>query len=285
LLDSEAGAELRVLVEELADLDDAEWLLEEGRVDQRMATFRGAMEVVLRSYTTRRMTPPLEQTSTSTFFRFAVRDDADEDDDVRALRARLRLHDQMLVVLRALDPADFELLCGRVLREVGCEVVHVTRSSQDLGADFFGRVPVGVLTPRPVGVPPRLRVLGGVYLLLFGQAKRYADYKTINLDTVKMLEGTWNDILRRKLNNELPQHLVDGLQEIGWRAADGVTLVFVTTSSYTDPALTWAANAGMATLDGDQITQLLLECGVGVEQADEGVWSTNAGLVTAACAA
>lgn len=282
---SDAGAELRLLVEELADPDDAEWLLEEGKAVHRMSVFRGRMEAVLASYRARRMVPPLEPTSIPTFFRFTVRDDPAEDGDTRALRARLRLHDEMLDVLRALDPADFELLCGRVLQEVGCEAVHVTRSSQDLGVDFFGRIAVDRAVPRPLGVSPRLRVLGDLYLLLFGQAKRYADYSKINLDTVKLIEGTWKDILRRKLDDELPQHLDDGLSGIGWRAADGVRYVFITTSSYTDPALTWAANVGMAALDGEQITQLLLESCIGVEQPDGADYSTSAELVTAACAA
>jgi hypothetical protein len=278
-----AGEEIRVLVEELADGEDAEWLLEEGREEQRMAKFREAVEFVLRSYESRRMTPPLEQTSTTTFFRFAVREVPGEEPASRALRARLRLHDQMLDILRALDPDEFEQLCGRVLREAGCEAVQVTRSSQDLGTDFFGRIAVERAAPRTIGVEPRLRVLGGVYLLLFGQAKRYADYNKIKLDTVKVIEGSWKDILRRKLNGELPQHLEEGLEKIGWRAADGVTYVFVTTSSYTDPALTWASNIGMATLDGDQIAQFLLESAIGVEEPEEDAWQTSADLVRAAC--
>lgn len=279
------GADLRVLVEELADAQDAEWILEDGKADQRVKTFLRAMEAVLASYAARRMTPPLEQTSTAAYFRFVVRDDPGDEDEIRALRARLRLHDEMLDALRALDPGDFEQLCGRVLREVGCSAVHVTRGSQDLGVDFFGRIrAVELGVTRSVGVPPRLRVLGEVYMLLFGQAKRYADTNKIDLDTVKLVEGTWADIVRRKLNHELPEHLEDGLRKIRWRASDGVTLVFITTSSYTPPALTYASNAGVATLDGDQIAQLLLECCVGVERAaHSGIWSTSAELVTAAC--
>ena len=285
-LASEVGAELTVLVEEFADADDAEWLLEEGASDRRLENFRRAIEWVLDSYASRRMTPPLERTGTVTFFRFAVRDDPGEETEVRELRARLRLHDEMLAVLRALDPADFERLCGRVLTEIGCDHVHVTRSSQDLGSDFFGRSPAVVDALPPVGVPARLRVLGNVFLLLFGQAKRYADYNTINLDTVKLVEGTWNDVVRRKLDGTLPQHLDTGLAAIGWQAGDLVRFMFITTSSYTGPARIWATTAGMATLDGDQLAQLLLEACVGVQRDDDdGAWNTSADLVMEACAA
>jgi hypothetical protein len=62
-----------VLVEELADAKDAEWILEEGKADQRIMTLRRAMEAVLASYAARRMTAPLEQTSTAAYFRFVVR--------------------------------------------------------------------------------------------------------------------------------------------------------------------------------------------------------------------
>lgn len=284
-LSTEVGAGARALVEELADAEDAEWLLEDGRDERRVAKFGEAIEFVIRSYESRRMTPPLEATSTSAFFRFAVREVPGEDGDATSLRERLRLHEEMLDILRGLDPDDFERLCGRVLREAGCEAVHVTRSSQDLGTDFFGRLPVEGPGPRAVRVGARLRILGGVYLLLFGQAKRYADYNTIKLDTVKVIEGSWEDILRRKLNGVLPPHLEDGLREIGWRAADGVTYVFVTTSSYTSYAREWAVNAGMATLDGDQISQFLLESAIGVEEQDDGSWVTNSDLLVAACAA
>jgi hypothetical protein len=287
-LAAQGGAELHALVEELADPVDAEWLLEDGRAEQRMAKLLAGLEWVLDTYATRNMMPPLEQTEAVTFFRFAARDDPQDDERVRALRSRLRLHDEMLGVLRAMDPADFELLCGRVLTEVGCDAVHVTRSSQDLGADFFGRSPTVIETSTTVGVPVRRRVLGNVYLMLFGQAKRYAEYNIINLDTIKLVEGTWNDIVRRKLNDVLPQHLADGLTTIGWQAGDMVKLMFITTSRFTDPAKTWASNAGMATLDGDQLAQLLLEAAVGVApdgEGEGGAWTTSTDLVTAACAA
>jgi restriction endonuclease Mrr len=284
-LAGEGGAELHTLVQELADDEDAEWLLEEDRSELRMAKLVQAIEWVLESYVTRDMTPPLERTEAITFFRFAVRDDPAEPEEVRQLRARLRLHNEMLAVLHALDPNNFELLCGRVLREVGCETAYVTRSSQDLGADFFGRLPTAAVeAARPVGVSARRRLLGAVYLMLFGQAKRYAEYKVIDLDTVKLVEGTWGDIVRRKANGDLPEHLDAGLATIGWRAGDKVTFMFVTTSRFTDPARRWAVNASMATLDGDQLAQLLLESEVGVTRdEDADAWTTSPELVTAAC--
>ena len=98
------------------------------------------------------------------------------------------------------------------------------------------------------------------------------------------MEGTWGDIVRRKINGTLPHHLDDGLGAIGWQAGDLVNWVFITTSSYTSAARDWATNARMATLDGDQLAQLLLEAEVGVERdGDQNCWRTDATLVTAAC--
>lgn len=269
--DGEEGAELRILVSAFADPEDAAVILEEGKSSRRLANLRKAMELVLTSYITRGMHPPLKQTDVPTYFRFFVVETDDDTDEVRALRARLRNHHAMLETLRALDPDDFELLCGRVLQEIGCEAVHVTRSSQDLGADFMGRTPAAAAAVSgQVAITARVRTLRNIYLTLFGQAKRYAEYRSIDLDTVKMVEGTWNDLVRRKMDGILPKHLDDGLADIGFRAGDAVQLMFITSSRFTQPAQQWSTTAGMATLDGDQLAQLLLEAGIGVDHDSDG---------------
>lgn len=279
------GAELRSLVGALCDAGDSDWVLEDGKDERRLANLVKALNYVIDDYVARRMTPPLRPTSTVTFFRFTIWSDPDEDEAERDVRARLRLHQPMLECLRALDPGDFERLCSKVLQAVGCENVHVTRGSQDLGSDFFGRLPASGGTVAEIQVGPRHRVLGSVWLLVFGQAKRYADYNKITLDTIKLIESTWFDVLRLRQAGALPQNLDAGLEQIGWCPGDAVRYMFVTTAYYTGPAMRWAETAGAITLDGDQLAQLLLEAEIGIEHdADAGAYTTSVELVAAACA-
>ncbi len=275
-LTSEAGAELSVLVQELLDPDEADWFCSDHRSEQRLRNLLASVKDVLDDYDSRRLVCPLDRTTTNTFFRFTLR-----EEDHRQLQSRLRLHAELLGYLRAMDPGGFERLCGRLLEHIGCRV-FVTRSSVDSGADFIGRLPVA-----PGGLLDRTakhRLLGGLSLLLLGQAKRYADYNKINEETIKQIEGTWGNIQRRRMDGNLPAHLNNGLNQIGWKAGDAFSWLFVTTGSYTRPARDWAVSAQMATLDGDQLTQLLLHDALGIEQVDELTWTTSADVLNAWCA-
>ncbi len=120
--------------------------------------------------------------------------------------------------------------------------------------------------------------------MLFGQAKRYVEYSKITLDMVKSVEPTWADILRRKLDGNLPQHLEDGLAAVGWAAGDAVRLMYVTTSGFTEPALEYVRAAGMITLDGEQLTQLLLDDEQVVNREGDGSYVTSRELLAAFCA-
>lgn len=73
------------------------------------------------------------------------------------------------------------------------------------------------------------------------------------------------------------------------RAGDAVRLMYVTTAFFTGPAGTYAGTQGMSTLDGDQLAQLLLSEGIGVDEETGGAprvsrtnllsWATGSGPV------
>lgn len=62
-----------------------------------------------------------------------------------AATAALTWQDQLLEVLLSLEPAAFERLCQRLLREAGFLEVEVTRRSGDGGIDGYGTIRIGGL--------------------------------------------------------------------------------------------------------------------------------------------
>jgi hypothetical protein len=272
----ENGAELTVLVQELLDADEADWFSEPGPGDRRLAKLLAHVHEVIDDFDERRLVCPLTATSTGTFFGLSMR-----RDELQPIAPRLQLHAELLGLLRALDPNKFERLCGRVLEHIKCSAVFVSRSSVDSGVDFIGRYPIA--PGGPLDRYAKHRVLGALSVLLVGQAKRYSDHNKINEELIKQIEGTWGNLQRGYTDHTLPGHLERVLIRVGWRAGDAVRWVFVTTGSYTVPALRWADTAQMATLDGDQLTQFLLQEGLGITQQVDGSWHASAQALDAWC--
>ena len=80
---------------------------------------------------------------------------------------------QLLTILRELNPAQFEKICGRLLRTIGFEGVKITGRSGDGGIDGIGLVKLNSLVKIPV---------------LF-QFKRYAAGTTVGAPVVRDLRG------------------------------------------------------------------------------------------------
>jgi len=115
-------AHIRDLVDRLCEDDVSTYVLDEDK-PHRLESVREALDALLVEFIIRMMIPPLHVSVTvSGAYVFALRDDPDDDHDLRQVRARLRLHEQMLSCLRALDPVAFERLCGRLLDHIGCSV-------------------------------------------------------------------------------------------------------------------------------------------------------------------
>jgi hypothetical protein len=281
------GGELRALVEACGDEDAVEYVLDERKSEQRLASLLRNLLRLLNDYEERRMIPPLGRSDTSpTFFVYRFADDLELGEDERDLLARYRLQHELLELLRNLDPNAFEHLCGRILAAVGCTHYYVTRMSQDQGVDCFGRLPAAARTP-PGGLQlaPGERVLGGLSFLLFAQAKRYGADNPVDVNVIRDIEGAWRDIENRRGDRELPVDLARGLQEVGYRSADPVLLMVMATSSFTGPAEEAAKSLGVVTLDGEQIGQFMLENELGVERLDLAVWRTDEGVVLRFCLA
>jgi restriction endonuclease Mrr len=282
---NQSGAELRDLIQTFCDDEDASWVFDEGKDAVRFRSVRAQLNKVIARFEERRIVPPLRVAGESTtFYRFAVVPDPGEDPATADRRQRYSLHYAMLDALRSIEPGDFESLCARILRQIGCSSVYTTRGSQDYGVDFFGRMPIAAVAAHgPPALSPVTRVLGGLSMFLFGQAKRYGERNVVSDEEVKLLEATLRDIRRARWDRELHPDIERGVEHVGWRAADPILLVFATTSSYTRRALEFARREGMATLDGDQLSQLLLDAGLGIELSADGAWITSVDVIVAAC--
>jgi restriction endonuclease Mrr len=281
LFPGEPGADLSVLIKTLCDDEDAEWVLEKhGRVTRVYQQ----LEKVVGSYEERRVVPPLrESESTSRFYVFVVAASPGDSASAAERRRRFALHHDLLKLLRSIDPTLFEVLCGKVLEEIGCNAIHVTQASQDYGVDFFGRMPLAKVPDEITHeISATVRVLGALSILLFGQAKRYNAHNRVDDGEIKELEATWGDVERARTDGELSDDLEAGLKHVNWRTADPILLVFVTTSSYTRRALEFAKRKGVITLDGDQFSQLLLDLAIGVRLEPDGQWAATAETVEAA---
>jgi len=280
----EAG-ELLELVQLVAQDEEAELFFDSTYGPRRIVTLRSRLEQVIQSFESRTMATPLEQDeSNPSFFIFRFADDDALTPEERNLRARYRLHFSFLALLQELDATLFEHLCARVLELVGCESVFVTRSSKDEGVDCFGRLPAAPPpTPSALKMSPFARVLAQVNSLLFGQAKRYAADHRIDVGVVRAMPGTWENIKNGLINGTVTPDLRAGLEYVGYEASDSVVRMVLTTSSFTAGAVKTARTLGIVGLDGDQIAQLLLEAGGGVQQIDVGDWRADEVTLAAYC--
>lgn len=102
--------------------------------------------------------------------RKAAQPEASQPEAEGAEAAEAEWTDQMLAVLRAMDPAAFERLCQRLLRESGFVKVEVTGRSGDGGIDGTGVLRMNLIS----------------FQVLF-QCKRYAD--SVSSPTVRDFRG------------------------------------------------------------------------------------------------
>jgi hypothetical protein len=251
-------AQERVLVDETRDRQD------------RLERLTDAIREVLADATRRRVEPPLiesELAPGSFLFRFA--DNEKLRSEIRALNARFRLFPAMMSALYLLSPDEFELLSARVLKLLGCRAITVTQSQKDDGVDAIAALPLSASTVSgsKLSTSPFYRVVGHLSFLIYVQAKRYAQNDKVGQEEVLELSGSWQAVRNAYFEHTLNPDRADALRYADFRAADPVLMILITTSSFTRGALSKAESLGIATLDGEQLAQLLLacECGVAVD--------------------
>ena len=156
----------------------------------------------------------------------------------------------------AINPNEFERLCGRTLSLFQVEEEFVTRSSADQGIDFFGRVPVGEIL-KPAVIEPGPDQFFKVWLV--GQAKHYQATQVSTKD-IRELVGS---VALAK--SKVFAGKTDPLSSLEMRICDPVVYLFFSTGTITRDARDLLTKAGVVAMDGLQLAMFLADHGVGLE--------------------
>ncbi len=247
----------------------------------RMQQLDSAIEAVVVAYTARRMRSPVRLASVrGAYVPAFVASGAAAGVDVAnaeaiAPEARFRLVPDVEENLLGLSPTAFEVLCGRILRAVGCVNVSVSRRSKDEGVDAIGELRLRDLADEHSGL---YRFGGGISFLVYVQAKAYAMTHPVQQDEVHEVAGSWDAVRSQFFQSTLPEHLAVSLRKADYRFADPVLIAMMTTGRFTAGAISKANALGMILLDGEEIAQLLVEHHLGVRQDDSGGWELDLGF-------
>lgn len=149
-------------------------------------------------------------------------------------------NNNVLDKLKKIDPLEFEHVCARILKALGCES-EVTQATNDGGIDFLA---LGLdILPDGINCPSYCRAS------IIGQAKRYTD----NLIAEKALREFVGASL-------LAKHDLRVAKRIG--PLSPVILAFWTTSDFGPSTKKFASKAGVWMMDGPTISSYLVDLGL-----------------------
>ncbi|MBI4303721.1 MAG: restriction endonuclease [Chloroflexi bacterium] len=158
-------------------------------------------------------------------------------------------------ILNDLAPDLFEILCKRILKELGCESACRTRATGDGGIDFFGTLFMHEV--KDSSFAQRFELVHNAKVHFIGQAKRYRLDNVIEpqhirefLGSALLLEFTqgWNLQKELAIENLPPKYLMP---------KDPVIWLFFSTSFATVNARELANYLGIYFQDGEDISRWL----------------------------
>lgn len=242
----------------------------------RLSRLDAALTQVIADYERRRLLCPIEPGLVVNTYRPTLRLAPDLQRADRERRVRLSLVLTLREAVYAISPRQFELLCGEILREVGCHGITVTRSSKDDGVDAMAALRMRTVLEKGT---PLYRMAGDVSFFVYLQAKAHGADNAAGPDEIYETQGSWDALRHGYADNTIDVGLRAAMVRADYRSADPVLLVLATTSRLTDTAVKKASDLGLLTLDGEQIAQLLLERSVGVGQYGPGFWYVDRGAL------
>lgn len=157
-------------------------------------------------------------------------------------------------LLRGTTPAEFELLCAKVLVQIGVDCPKVTRSSRDDGIDFFGQLNV-VSEKYIFDVSPTVEKQLNVWIV--GQAKHYPDGQAGTPD----LRHLFGSVQLARAGVFASNSFTS--TELTLRAADPVIFLFLTTGSLSSDAWRVCTRAGIVSMDGNMLSAFLADRDLG----------------------
>lgn len=181
----------------------------------------------------------------------------DEDEVVAVSKRKRAMLLRYVDEFEAVDPNDFEWLCGRTLSLFQVEEEFVTRASADQGIDFFGRVPVGEIL-KPTAIDPGPDQHFKVWLV--GQAKHY---RATQVSTKDIRELVGSVALAK---SKVFAGKTDPLSSLQMRICDPVVYLFFTTGTVSRDARDLLTKAGVVAMDGLQLAMFLADHGVAISK-------------------
>jgi hypothetical protein len=183
-----------------------------------------------------------------------------EDDGVKLEKKRRACAPKILESVRSLSDTDFEFLCGLALKCLAVDRPFVSKQSGDQGVDFFGKADFARFVK---GTSQLETVTGELSIWLVGQAKRYNKTK-VTTSALRELVGSLELVRARAFadNGEALRHLQV-------RVCEPTFLLLVTSGVFTSGSHELLKNAGIIGYDGERLSLLLADHGIGLDDDHE----------------
>lgn len=249
---------------------------------RRLGMLAAAIRTEQYKYERRRLTCPISESAMAPGSYIYVHSDSKEIDSMeREYRARLRVTPSILDLLRSLHPIDFEVLCGTLLKRLGCKNVTVTVSKGDDGVDGVAELPLVDRAVTPVrDMTAMQRLVADLSFLVYLQAKRYREDHPVEKSEVHELVGSWSTTVNEFGDGTLANDRRAALVAADYRVADPVLMIFATTSYFRAGAQSRGEAAGVVLLDGEQLAHLMAILGLGIEASGAYSYKTSSRSVS-----
>ncbi|MDE2980810.1 MAG: restriction endonuclease [Gemmatimonadota bacterium] len=173
-------------------------------------------------------------------------------------RRRIR-SDSLVHMIRQLSPAEFELLCRRLLAILGVSTPYLTRRTADEGIDFYGRLD-GEIVFFPRDSEPTLQRQLSIWVV--GQAKHFVGGQ-VGTREVRDLVGAIALVRSGVYSTNTP-----AFAELRLRPHDAVFAVLVTGGTLSARAWTLLRRSGVVGVDGALLAAFLADRGAPVGSTD-----------------
>lgn len=173
--------------------------------------------------------------------------------------------DQMLKSLLALHHVKFEILSALCLRLAGADEAYALGTHDEGGIDFFGRIQIGARRQIESGLLESNLLQRERGVLFLGQCKRQQDHVG-RPEIQKFSEAVRECVAKYKGNPRPPsQHVSYAFYEEGELCVP----IFITTSSFTQPAFGAALSQSVFSITGRQLSEFLCSRMIGIKRKNE----------------
>lgn len=177
--------------------------------------------------------------------------------ELGAAKLRRMQASDYLAALRTLQPREFESACRGVLVTMGADDATLTRSANDQGIDFFGRLSLKGRLAQQYHLPSFDTTLS---VWLVGQAKHYQATQVATPD-IRELVGSV-ELARARVYADSGAALAG----LNIRRCDPVFYLFLTTGTISSDGWTLLHRSGVLAMDGETLASFMADSGIAVDE-------------------